>query len=220
MITLAIGNSIIECELSEQGFSHIKFPHSKNVEEIISTLGLVIQKTEIRENPKSTRLLSSNQGMSFHTDHNAAKYIAWFCNSQSVTGGQSLLVDTKKILQKFSVNSLSLLQEISVKTHQVFYADKLSVPLLTINDSEQTSIYYAQWLVNNPACIKHQRALEKFEQEIKSAEPTKLLLSEGDLLIIDNHRMLHGREGFPSHSNRWLTRYWLQSSNINKITNN
>ena len=219
-MTSTITKSVIECELSEKGFSHIKLPRSENKEEILFTLGQVIQKTEIRENSKSTRLLSSNQGMSFHTDHNAAKYIAWFCNSQSATGGQSLLVDTRKILQKFSVNSLSLLQEISVNTHQVFYTDKLSVPLLSINDSEQNSVYYAQWLVNNPACIKHKKALEKFEQEIKSAEPTKLILSEGDLLIIDNHRMLHGREGFPSHSNRWLTRYWLQSSNINKITNN
>ncbi len=216
-MTLAIAKSIIECELSEKGFSHIQFPQSENTEEILSSLGQVIQKTEIKENPKSTRLLSSNQGMSFHTDHNAAKYIAWFCNSQSATGGQSLLVDSKKIFQNFSESSLSLLQEISVKTHQVFYADKLSVSPLSINDNEELSVYYAEWLVNIPACIKHQKALEKFEQEIKSAEPTKLLLSEGDLLIIDNHRMLHGREGFPSHSNRWLTRYWLQSSNINNI---
>ena len=215
MMNLAVTKSILECELSEEGFSHIKFPQSKYSKEILSTLGQVIQKTEIRENPKSTRLLSSNQGMSFHTDHNAANFTAWFCNSQSAKGGQSLLVDTKKILQNFSESSLSLLLEISVKTHQVFYADNLSVPLLSINDSEQTSVYYAQWLVNNPACIKHQKALEMFEQEIKSAEPIKILLSEGDLLIIDNHRMLHGREGFPSHSNRWLTRYWLQSSKIN-----
>lgn len=214
-MTLAIAKAIIEVELSEKGFSHIQFPQSKNVDAILAELGQVIQKTEIRENPKSTRLLSSNQGMSFHTDHNNANYIAWFCNSQSASGGQSLLIDTKSILQNFSESSFDLLQEISVKTHQVFYSDKLSVPLLSINDSERQSVYYAEWLVNKPACIKHQKALEQFEHLIKSAVPATLLLSEGDLLIIDNNRMLHGREGFPSHSNRWLTRYWIQSRNIN-----
>jgi hypothetical protein len=215
MMNVIMAKSAIECELLDKGFSHIKFPQSKNVQEILLSLGQVIQKTEIRENPRSTRLLSSNHGMSFHTDHNAAKYIAWFCNNQSAAGGESLLVDSKKIFQNFSESSLMLLQEISIKTHQVFYDDKLSIPLLSFNESEQNSVYYAQWLVNTPACIKHQKALEKFEQEIKSATPIKLLLSEGDLLIIDNQRMLHGREGFPSRSNRWLTRYWLKSSNIN-----
>ena len=149
--------------------------------------------------------------MSFHTDHNAANYIAWFCNSQSATGGRSLLLDTKNVLQHFSESSLELLQEITVNTHQVFYTDKLSLPLLSINDNN-TIIYYAQWLVNIPACTKHQKALSKFEEEVKGAEPIKLLLSEGDLLIIDNHRMLHGREAFPQHSDRWLTRYWIKQN--------
>lgn len=211
MMTTTIPKSVLETEIAEKGFSHIKFPTSKNFEEIIASLGEVIQQTEIRENPKSTRLLSSNQGMNFHTDHNAAKFIAWFCNSQSATGGSSLLLDTKNVLQHFSESSLELLQEVSVKTHQVFYSDKLSLPLLSITDSD-TTVYYAQWLVNIPACIKHQKALTKFEEEIKSTEPTKLLLSEGDLLIIDNHRMLHGREAFPQNSNRWLTRYWIKQS--------
>ena len=119
------------------------------------------------------------------------------------------MIDTREILKNFSESSLALLEEVSVKTHQVFYTDKLSLPLLSIGEQE-TAVYYAQWLVNFPGCIKHQKALQKFEAEINSAEPIKLLLSEGDLLLIDNHRMLHGREGFPSHSDRWLTRYWIK----------
>ncbi len=215
-MNIALSNSAIEAEIAEKGFAHISSPESKNAEEIISSLGQVLLQTEIKENPKSTRLLSSNQRMSFHTDHIEAKYIAWFCNSQSSIGGQSLLIDTKKILEHFSENSLPLLQEVSVKTHQVFYGDKLSLPLLSIRD-DASVVYYAQWLLNTPGCIKHQKALQKFEEEVKSATPIKLLLSEGDLLIIDNHRMLHGREAFPADSNRWLTRYWLQSSNINNL---
>lgn len=210
-MTITIEKSVIETEIADKGFTHIKFPDSKNFEEIISSFGEVILKTEIKENQRSTRLLASNQGMNFHTDHNAAKYIAWFCNSQSATGGSTLLLDIKNVLQHFSESSLELLQEVSVKTHQVFYTDKLSLPLLSINDTD-IIVYYAQWLVNTPSCIKHQKALAKFESEIKSTEPIKLLLSEGDLLIIDNHRMLHGREAFPQNSNRWLTRYWIKQT--------
>lgn len=207
--------SSIESEISEKGYTIIRYPDSKNTEEILASLGDVIQTTEIRENPKSTRLLVSSQPMDFHTDHNAAKYIAWHCNSQSAVGGESLLIDTRHILAGYSENTLSLLQEISVKTHKVFYGDKLSIPLLSTTEDEHVfGVYYASWLIGPQASIKHTKALAKFQQDLAQAKPVELLLSEGDILIIDNHRMLHGRAGFPPNSNRWLTRYWLKRSNI------
>jgi Taurine catabolism dioxygenase TauD, TfdA family len=208
--------SSIESKISDQGYTIIRYPDSKDIEEILDSLGDVIQTTEIRENPRSTRLLGSNQAMDFHTDHNAANYIAWHCNSQSATGGESLLIDTRQILAEFSKSTLSLLQEISVKTHKVFYGDKLSIPLLTPTEDEHDfAVYYASWLIGPQASIKHTKALDKFRQELAQAKPVELLLSEGDILIIDNHRMLHGRTGFPPNSNRWLTRYWLKRSDIN-----
>jgi hypothetical protein len=203
--------STIEAEISEKGYAIIRYPDSKNKEEILASLGEIIQTTEIRENPKSSRLLASNQPMDFHTDHNAANFIAWQCNSQSAKGGESLLFDTRHILARLSESTLSLLQEISVQTHKVFYGDKLSIPLLSPTDDEAVfAVYYASWLIGSQADIKHTRALEKFQQELLEAAPLEILLSEGDMLVIDNHRMLHGRAGFPPNSNRWLTRYWLK----------
>jgi hypothetical protein len=208
--------STIEAEISEKGYSIIRYPHSTNKEAILASLGDIIQTTEIRENQKSSRLLASNQPMDFHTDHNAANFIAWHCNSQSATGGESLLIDTRHILGGLSESTLSLLQEISVQTHKVFYDDKLSIPLLSPTDDEAVfAVYYASWLIGPQADVKHTKAVEKFQQELAQAKPVELLLSEGDILIIDNHRMLHGRAGFPPNSNRWLTRYWLKRSNIN-----
>ncbi len=201
-----------ETEIAEKGFCQLSYSESKDLTGIVSALGTIIQKTEIRENTQSTRLLVSNQGMTYHTDHHAARYIAWFCHSQSAVGGHSLLIDAHEILKTYSEGVQSLLQEIQVKTHQVFLSDRLSIPLLSVDDyTLKHAIYYAQWLVNMPESLKHRNALNKFEQDLRSAQPTRLLLSEGDLLIIDNHRMLHGREGFPSKSNRWLTRYWISN---------
>lgn len=206
--------STIEAEISGKGYAIIRYPDSKEKEEILASLGEIIQTTEIRENPKNSRLLASNQPMDFHTDHNAANFIAWHCNSQSATGGESMLIDSRHILARLSESTLSLLQEISVQTHKVFYGDKLVIPLLSPTDDDTVfAVYYASWLIGPQADIKHTRALEKFQQELLEAEPLEILLSEGDMLVIDNHRMLHGRAGFPPNSNRWLTRYWLKQSN-------
>lgn len=201
--------------LLEQGYAHVKYPYSSNLQELLSDLGTVLYQTEIRENPRSTRLLASNQHMDYHTDHYAARYIAWLCHSQSAIGGESMLIDTFSILAALSNDVNSLLTEIMVNTHQVFYDDSISLPLLKLDKFKQPiSVYYAPWLVNKPLCTRHQKALEKFTDAIKTAQPFIIKLSEGDVLIIDNHRMLHGRGGFPQGSDRWLTRYWLQASTI------
>lgn len=206
---LQVQQSALQAELRVKGFKLIKHPDTKNIQEILSTLGEIILQTEIKENPESTRLLASNNAMGFHTDHPAANYIAWFCNSQSAIGGESILLDTRKLLDQLSNTSQQLLSEITLKTHQVFHDDKISHPLLTILENE-AQVYYASWLVNQPFFKEHQNILHRFEELIASATPTKLLLSEGDVLIIDNHKMLHGRQGFTKNSNRWLTRFWIK----------
>ncbi len=204
-------NASILNKVNENGFCHIKYPESSDYKDIIDSIGEIILKTEIKENHNSTRLLSSNKSMSFHTDHIKAKYIAWFCNSQSAFGGESLLMDSKNILKKLSSKTISLLKEVNINTHKVFCDDKISLPLLSTY-KDQTIIYYAKWLTNPLFSIRHEKALSSFELKFIHTKIEKILLSEGDLLIIDNHRMLHGRNEFPIKSNRWLTRFWIKSN--------
>ena len=214
MQKIVFENDSLKAEISQRGFIHIKWGEYQNTQSLLAQFGDVILQTEIRENPKSTRLLATNKPMGYHTDHHSAKYIAWFCNSQSSKGGASLLIDTVEVFNLMSSNALSQLQDVHVRTHQVFYSDKLSLPLLAY-DKSVPAVYYAKWLVNNPSDPKSHKALSQFENLLEGTEPIKVVLSEGDILVIDNHRMLHGREGFPENSNRWLTRYWLKQSTIN-----
>lgn len=214
MQTIAIDANTLKAKVLRTGFIHIKWGEYQNKQSLLNQFGEVIQQTEIKENPKSTRLLASNRPMGFHTDHHSAKYLAWFCNSQSSMGGASLLIDSNQVLNVMSANALSQLQDVYVRTHQVFYSDKLSLPLLSY-DKSAPAVYYAKWLVNNPSDPKVHDALSQFENLLEVTEPIKVMLSEGDILLIDNHRMLHGREGFPENSNRWLTRFWLKQNTLN-----
>ena len=209
MITTSAASTLLE-QLAQNGFVHISYPQSKAYRFILEDLGTIIQTTQIRENKKSTRLLSSNAGMDFHTDHYAARYIAWLCNSQSATGGESVLKDSFSVLSRYSEQMRQLLSQVTVQSHKVFYNDKPSLPLLLLDDmGNPVSVYYAPWLVNQIFDPKISQALLKFNSDLESVKPVEILLSEGDLLIIDNHRMLHGRNAFPSGAGRWLTRFWL-----------
>lgn len=212
METNQLTETNIATEIAKKGFIHLSYKKERNLKETLNQLGNILFQSEIKENEKSTRLLASNLEMPFHTDHHDVKFIAWFCRSQSCIGGESLIIDTKPILDSLSDSVKSLLGEITVNSHRVFHSDKFSYPLIEPR-ANTVHIYYAPWLIVRPACIKHQKALFLFQNLIKSANKERITLSEGDLLIIDNHRMLHGRTGFPRGSNRWLTRYWLSDNN-------
>lgn len=202
-------------EIVAKGYLHIPYPHSLTIDEVTSQYGDLIFTTLIKENPQSTRLLSSNNYVDFHTDHIKAKYIAWQCQSQSANGGESLLLDGLGIIGNASVDLIEALQTVSVKSHRLFYGDKPEYPLYT---AESNILYYAPFLCDIPIGSKAKEALKWFQEQIARAPQIEIKLSEGDWLIIDNHRMLHARRSFETRSNRLLTRYWL-SEQANHINN-
>jgi hypothetical protein len=204
----------IKKELETRGYIHIPFSVGLTEKLIKEQLGENLFTTLIKENPQSTRLLASNADVDLHTDHIKAKYIAWQCNSQAANGGESLLLDSKDILRNTSSQLLSALESITVKCHRLFYGDRSHYPLF---DQRTQILYYASFLCEKPISPWAQDAYSWFQIQVKNAGKTELKLSEGDWLIIDNHRMLHGRKGFQTKSNRLLTRYWL-SGQVNKYT--
>jgi len=196
-------------EITDRGFVHLKSVNRETAAAILQKLGEIIQETQIRENSNSSRMLSSNNRMGLHTDHRAANYVAWFCNSQAAVGGETLLLDTKNVLPQLPASAISALKRIQVSTHKVFYGDSDTYPLLS-KKGESYKIYYAPWLLNKPKDRTESEALGLFEQALHKGVEINNLISEGELLILDNNRMLHGRSGFPKNSNRWLTRFWIK----------
>ena len=201
----------IKEKLQAQGFVHIPYPNKFDSTWLSENLGKELFTTLIKENPQSTRLLASNQDVDLHTDHIKAKFIAWQCNSQAAFGGESLLMDGLGVLGNASTDILNSLQNIFVKSHRLFFDDKPQYPLFSY---KAKVLYYASFLCEAPIGSKEKQAYAWFQEQIKSTSKIEIKLSEGDWLIIDNHRMLHGRRGFEKKSNRLLTRYWLSGQAI------
>ena len=162
METNQLTETNIAFEIAKKGFIHLSYKKDRNLKETLNQLGNILFQSEIKEKEKSTRLLASNLEMPFHTDHRDAKFIAWFCRSQSSVGGESLIIDTKPIMDSLSDSVKVLLGEIMVNSHRVFHSDKFSYPLIEPL-ANSFRVYYAPWLIVRPACIKHQKALLLFQ---------------------------------------------------------
>jgi hypothetical protein len=144
-----------------------------------------------------------------HTDHPEADLIAWRCDQQDDLDGASLIMDGQRVAQNCDARTRSLLE----KTYLAPRRSKGHPPLLTPvlrAIKGLTRVCFAPWLApvsDDPA--QHQ-AYDAFADAIRRAAPTEVRLAEGEVLIVDNARVLHGRRSLDASSRRKLTRLWIR----------
>jgi alpha-ketoglutarate-dependent taurine dioxygenase len=71
-------------------------------------------------------------------------------------------------------------------------------------------LYWAPWRRRNPHERHGWAIFQKFKQLTEqTVEAMRLRLQPGEMLLVDNRRMLHGRAALPPHSRRLLHRWWI-----------
>lgn len=193
--------------LNKNGFAIYKKIQPDVLYKIIKELGTVIYQTDIKISTNSKRFVLSDKAIGFHTDHIAAKYIVWYCISQSSYGGTTNIIDTKKIISNLTGGDINELSNVMLYEHKVFDSDKQCNPLIQYVNGK-CIIYYSFWFINK--FDKEKESVKKFNSLISETQKHSFLLQPSDVLIIDNHRMLHGREKIGGNKNRHLKRFWIK----------
>ena len=146
----------------------------------------------------------------WHTDHHRADLIAWQCIEPPPVGGLTLLCDGIAAIEDLKAEARETLGAVMLQEHQVFRDDEGVHPLLTTVDGH-TRLYCSLWLAGQCHFDATQRqALEAFQRAIEAREAHGMQWQEGDVLVIDNRRMLHGRSAIEGHHR--LERYWLAAT--------
>lgn len=194
--------------LLTNGFLHLTKQTESDLNDLISSLGEVFYTTDVVVKSESKGLVTSDRGLDFHTDHHKAKFIIWYCIKQTTKGGESILLDAEKVYQQLSYEDQEQLSTIELFEHKLFPDDKESYPLVRTDEKGKRMYYYSFWLVRNSD--KTDSALLNFQKAIKTTPFTNLNLEAGDILVIDNHRILHGRTAIEGSKDRFLKRYWIK----------
>lgn len=203
-------NNIIN-QIRTNGFVYLTSQGKNDLEVILKNLGEIIGETDVRIRPDSKALVTSTRELDFHTDHHKAKYIVWYCHIQTSKGGESILMDAEKIWMKLTGEEQEQLANIRLFEHKVFPDDKENYPFVNIDKNGHRKFYYSLWLVNEKD--RSNTALRRFQELMRQAEPIRLTLNPSDILIVDNHRVLHGRTAIEGTKDRFLKRYWITSNN-------
>lgn len=194
----------INARLADAGFAvlHLRTPAAAAA--LAERLGPVLDVTEVRLGTGRT-YLSSADGIPAHTDHPATRLILWYCQHEDGSGvGASLLVDTRSVIQALPDWITAEMAGVELRCPGLHALAPLGTHPLYRHKERQ--VFYAPWLRMEPV----HEALLAFEAEMgKVDHKRKILLKQGDALLIDNGRMLHSRAPLPDNSCRWLTRYWI-----------
>jgi len=198
-------------ELKHNGFIHLKNQSETQLQEILNFIGVTIMVTDIVVKAESKGLVTTAKGIDFHTDHHKAKYIVWYCHKQTDDGGDSLLIDAEYIYSKLSINEQEDLKSVELFEHKIYSEDKSSFPFVEIDENNNKQFHCS--LMDDKD--KNKSAFIAFQDLVKETKPTKINLKKKDILIVDNHRIFHGRTAIEGSKDRFLKRYWLSAANNN-----
>lgn len=200
--------------MADDGFAHVGQPCS-NAEfvALAHAFGEVVHATPVRVLSGKRTYLASPNPIPFHTDHPKADLIAWRCEAQDARDGASLLVDGYEVLDDLDMGQRAGLERLVLPAMIRLGDEALPTPILTAGNG-RPHLFYAPWLEPIGRPVEVHGALVAFRDALdRHGETTRSVrLEPGEVLVIDNHRMLHGRGALLPDSARRLRRFWIRTA--------
>jgi hypothetical protein len=180
------------------------------VADLLGDRPLMLERQPIRPVPTGRSLASTRVFAPLHTDSQdflgappALQVMA--CRRAAAAGGATLLVDGWSLLERIAVEAPDLHRVLFTESRTMpFYfgtvvgptvARKRGAPVLTVSPM--------------PATDPIGRRLSAF---IERTAPLEIAVGSGDVLLVDNHRMLHGRRAFEGDEREFMRFLaWLEN---------
>jgi len=152
------------------------------------------------------------------------QYIGLICIHQANVGGESILVDGRKVFEKLKMDYPNTIHNLKQDYH--FYTDNqvldtktLTKPIIAESDLSLTISYHRNHIklghkeVGLPLSPGNIKSMDKFDHFLNQKEyQYRYKLSRGEMLTINNHIILHGRNSFKDDtkkkSKRLMMRLW------------
>jgi alpha-ketoglutarate-dependent taurine dioxygenase len=147
---------------------------------------------------------------SLHTDGAAfarpPRWVVLACVASAQTGGRSFISRLDDILTRLPDHTLRTCRQRRFRS----IASPEPIPIFFPAGDGVEGIRYRDRHVHAwPGDSEAADALRSLAAVVDSAEPKHVQLTRGDVLFLDNARVLHGREEFPANSARHLRRLRL-----------
>jgi len=118
------------------------------------------------------------------------------------------LLDGYKLLRLLAAEQLERLKRLQLFKDEFAEREVDRFPFLSERFARE-KIYYSPWSAAEVEG-EQREALQEFTRLTERGERVRYLLQPGDLLVIDNGRMLHGSSATGRAGRRVFRRYWIE----------
>lgn len=197
--------------LNHQGYLVVQNCDLKCAQQHIQQLGEIVHACEVKIKPNARTYISSASPIPPHTDHPQVRWIVWQCEAQDSIDGSSLLFDTRTLLSKLADRQLKMLS--SIQLHSPSNIETLEYDAVyPVLNRTTLQFYYADWLIKNlkKEEMQFMHIIKSIIEDLINKTKLSIRLQPNQMLIIDNHRMLHFRDYIQDNSTRKLHRFWVR----------
>lgn len=178
---------------------------------LIGQLGKPWCETAVELRPDVRSYLCKPEPVPFHTDHPDADWMSWRCEVQDESAGTQELVDGLEALRACGPRVRDVLRHVHAEVRVRGDSAPALVPIVRTSGGEDR-LFFASWIKPIESDPQASSAFAAMSAEVLrrcESHVQETRLSEGEVLIVDNGRVLHGRKGLPAASKRRLRRFWI-----------
>lgn len=177
--------------------------------------------TKLQYSPGAKFYALSSLAQPIHTDEGYTKqypkFIALHCHSESTSGGASIIVKLKPLLEIISGCYPTTIEQLfdvnSLLVHNASGCE--NKPLLFNFDNDKVGISYSPVLKKiecNHQVAEIFKFITAYVHDVKNQ--LRFKLKKNQILILDNRITLHGRTSFAKTEKRIFYRYWMGQEKI------
>ena len=178
---------------------------------LVGQLGKPWCETAVELRPDVRSYLCKPEPVPFHTDHPDADWMSWRCEVQDDADGTQQLVDGLDALRACGPNVRDVLTQVHAEVKVRGDSPPSQIPIVRSTPAGDR-LFFAEWikpLEADPASGSAFAALRAEIARRSESHVQEVRLAEGEVLVIDNGRLLHGRKSLAGASKRRLRRFWI-----------
>jgi len=202
-------------ELDSKGWSFIEGGGSSAFDQVTAALANKLYDSDIRLDDRFPHMVSKPAAIAYHCDSPRARYIAWLCLASGERSVPLKLVDTWHVLRKMDSDTVATLAETRLGFNCRITEKFCSMPIVSKNEAgDETIVFFNRLNIPRNLTEIQREAVADFTMSVDQAESVEIYLRPNDILIVNNHRIVHGRDALDEDTNRHLIRRLLDDPSI------
>lgn len=203
----------IASELGRAGYVHLRGPFERaEYLDLARTLGPLIATEAIALRAGAHAYVARPGPVPPHTDHPEVGAIGWLCEEQDAFDGTSRLVDSRPVIESLAPEVRQRLRSVRLECPPL-QGGPPTLSFTVLRDTGRgEALFCSPWLRAVGGEADDQAALDELRARLIDANRNDAIecrLARGEVLLIDNQRVLHGRAAIAEASRRRLLRAWI-----------